>query len=236
MNCPLLRLPITDLRCRMKVKEELKTWGSEEIARKANHHCPCDLRAVQDNEKDVAEEVTRGNSMVEERAHIPDAAGSIPAPATNLKEESAMPEKVPAANKKYWQKGVGRCARCGQDAMLYACHGKNVCGRCKSKVYTGQIPRWWDDVPKKQAGPKPKQHNKVDPPPDSTVKVLDAIFSQSQGLITIAFLPKDITIYEALLKNAEDMRRALDQQILWILQNTLEKEIIETARNMGASI
>ena len=43
-NCPLLKLPISDLRCEQKVREELKTWRCEEIAHRANGCCPCELR------------------------------------------------------------------------------------------------------------------------------------------------------------------------------------------------
>ena len=65
MKCPLLRLSITDIRCRMKVKEEIKIWGSEEAALKINLHCPCELRA------DIPSVGTVTNSEVKEMNIFP---------------------------------------------------------------------------------------------------------------------------------------------------------------------
>ena len=207
IRCPMLKVSISRLRCKMAVAEELKTWGSKEEAKKFNGHCPCSKYYKDENTGKVTAVLIEGEPIEEIISHVEPTPESFP-----LKKERKVGSgrkkgtKNTAISVRQSMKTPRPCTNCGRNMLI---QGDGLCGACRSVRKTAELNEL--NTEEALADAKTRYNSKEKQP----------ITKKPYTEIRLNFHHDnevDMGMIKLLRDVARCCRRELSSQIMWILQ------------------
>ncbi len=194
ITCPALKGgKINSLQCKRLRADNIRLFGA--MSKMATFGCPCDRK---------------DEPMLEEKT-ILEPDGVVPASLVLPADKNPPALKTGFGRKPF--KRVGTCPVCNRpNIRLYAFHGQDVCGTCKTVPYREKVKKGLALV--NVAGNKDAIKGiYVDPPygvPADVERIILTIVDQT-----------DRDILSFIQTEAKLFRRTVEQQALWMLQSHL---------------